>query len=69
MFLLWSNDVTVAETGTEERDETRDTDMSDAITARMLKETSVTEVPPTVETKEGDTKLMDGIGRVFGSKQ
>jgi hypothetical protein len=59
----------MAETGTDERDETRDTDMSDAITARTLKETSVTEVPPTVETKEGETKFMIGIERAFGSKQ
>jgi hypothetical protein len=68
-FPLPLNDVTVVETGTGDREETRDTDMSEATTARMLDENRVTDTPPTVETTEGDTKFMDGMGRDLGSKQ
>jgi hypothetical protein len=61
--------VTEAGTGTDELEDTKETDMSAATTARMLEEKRVTKVPPVVETTDGDTKSMEGIGRVFGSKQ
>jgi hypothetical protein len=44
-------------------------EMSEAATARRLEPNSVIEEPPTVETTEGETKSMDGIGSTFGSKQ
>ena len=59
----------MAETGTEDREEPMEIDISEAITARKLDPNSVTEVPPTVETTDGDTRSMDGIGSTFGSKQ
>jgi hypothetical protein len=68
-LLLESKNVTVAETGTGDREETKEIEMSEANTARRLEENSVTEVPPTVETTDGDTKSMDGAGSTFGSKQ
>ena len=68
-LVLESNDVTTADTGTGEVEDTRETDTSEASTARMLEENRVTEVPPVVDTTEGDTKSMEGIGSVLGSKQ
>ena len=68
-LLLESKNVTVAETGTDDREETKEMEMSEATTARRLEQNSVIEVPPTVEMTEGDTKSMDGIGSTLGSKQ
>jgi hypothetical protein len=68
-LVLALNKVTAAETGTGEKDDIKETEMSEASTARILEENRVTDVPPVVETTDGDTKSMEGIGSVLGSTQ
>ena len=61
--------MTVAGTGTGDLVDAKDTETSDAVNARRFEQNRVTRVPPIVETTEGETKLMEGLGRFLGSKQ